>query len=57
MKNYLLNLLVKLASVYHAARQFFKRYGAVSVSGRSDGGRLNNEKEVIQDVFISYRRN
>jgi arginyl-tRNA synthetase len=46
MKNYLLNLLVKLASVYHAARRFFKRHGAVSVSGRSDGDRLNNEKEV-----------
>src|SRR5262245_27192189 len=54
MKNYLLNLLEKLASVYHAARQFFKYYSTGSVSDRFDGDRsltlpvlLDNEKEVI----------
>src|SRR5215470_16876975 len=54
MKNYLLNLLEKLVSVYHAARQFFKHYSTGSVSDRFDGDRsltlpvlLDNEKEVI----------
>jgi len=36
MKNYLLE---KLASVYHAARQFFKQYSAGSGSDRFDGDR------------------
>jgi hypothetical protein len=39
MKNYLLNSLEKLVSVYHAARQFFKQYSAGSSSDRFDGDR------------------
>src|SRR5262245_59107350 len=41
MKNYLLSLLEKLASVYHAARRFFKR------STNAPGIFTENEKEVI----------
>src|SRR5262249_39789909 len=55
MKNYSLNLLVKLLSVYHAARQFFKQYSTGSGSDRFDGDGAppppalldNNEKEAI----------
>src|SRR5499426_1909548 len=41
MKSYLLNLLAKLASVYHAARRFFKQSANASQIFRE------NEKEVI----------
>jgi arginyl-tRNA synthetase len=41
MKNYLLNLLANLASVYHAARRFFKHPAKASQIFRE------NEKEVI----------
>src|SRR5262245_54315498 len=41
MKNYLLSLLEKLASVYHAARRFFKR------STNAPGIFTENEKGVI----------
>src|SRR5262249_22012793 len=54
MKSYLLNLLEKLSSVYHAARRFFKRNSTGSGSDRFNGDRslplpvlLDNEREVI----------
>src|SRR5262245_54606190 len=48
MKSYLLNLLAKLATVYHAARRFFKHPANASKSLR-EASQISreNEKEVI----------